>query len=212
MWEQSKAAKRRYYDGAFLARYFVGQGIDIGGKPDPLAQYVGIFPRMQSVRTWDLKDGDAQCMQGVADNTFDFLHASHSLEHMRDPLEALGNWVRIVKPGGFLIITVPDEDLYEQRQWPSAYNPDHKWTFTLYKTQSWSPCSINVIDLARQLGNQLELERLILQRDFFREKLVSRRVDQTMTPVAECAIEVIWRKRTVGTPVTSKMNTVIVRD
>jgi hypothetical protein len=47
IWEQSKAAKRRYNDGAFLSRYFVGRGLDIGGKPDPLAQYVGIFPRME---------------------------------------------------------------------------------------------------------------------------------------------------------------------
>ena len=38
MWEQSKAAKRRFHDGAFHSRYFVGNGIDIGGKADPLAQ------------------------------------------------------------------------------------------------------------------------------------------------------------------------------
>ena len=34
MWEQSKAAKRRFYDGLFHARYFVGRGIDIGGGPE----------------------------------------------------------------------------------------------------------------------------------------------------------------------------------
>jgi len=200
MWEQSKAAKRRYYDGAFLTRYFVGKGVDIGGKPDPLAQYVGIFPRMQSVRTWDLQDGDAQYMQGVPDNTYDFLHASHSLEHMRDVVEALNNWIRIIKPGGFLVITVPDEDLYEQGQWPSLRNPDHKWTFTVCKTQSWSPRSINVIDIARQFADRLDLERVVLQRDFFREQLSVRRVDQTLTPVAECAIEIIWRKRAEMVP------------
>ena len=195
MWEQSKAAKRRYDDGAFHTRYFVGNGIDIGGKPDPLAQYVGIFRLMQSVRTWDLDDGDAQHMNGVADNTFDFLHASHSLEHMESVPDALANWTRIVKPGGFLIITVPDEDLYEQGQWPSRYNADHKWTFTPYKKCSWSPCSINVVDLAQRFGDRLELERLVLQRDFFRDQLAQQRLDQTRTVVAECAIEVIWRKR-----------------
>ena len=35
-YEQSKAAKRRFDDGAFQSRYFVGRGIDIGGGPDPL--------------------------------------------------------------------------------------------------------------------------------------------------------------------------------
>jgi SAM-dependent methyltransferase len=148
MWEQSKAAKRRYNDGAFLSRYFVGHGVDIGGKPDPLAQYAGMFPRIQSVRTWDLEDGDAQLMESVSDASFDFVHASHSLEHMRDVQEALDHWIRILKPGGHLVITVPDEDLYEQGQWPSQRNSDHKWTFTIAKRQSWSPKSINIVDLA----------------------------------------------------------------
>jgi hypothetical protein len=44
--EQSKAAKRRFSDGAFHVRYFVGDGIDIGGKPDPLGQYANVFARM----------------------------------------------------------------------------------------------------------------------------------------------------------------------
>jgi predicted SAM-dependent methyltransferase len=193
-WEQSKAAKRRYYDGAFHHRYFVGNGIDIGGKPDPLGQYVGIFPLLRSARTWDLDDGDAQLMPGISDNQFDFLHSSHCLEHMRDVPTALSHWIRIVKPGGYLIITVPDEDLYEQGFWPSRYNGDHKWTFTIYKQQSWSPKSLNVLDLAIQFADRVNLERLGLQRDFFRESLAQQKFDQTRTPVTECAIEFILQK------------------
>ncbi|MBV5346213.1 MAG: methyltransferase domain-containing protein, partial [Rhodoferax sp.] len=75
----------------------------------------------------------------------DFVHSSHCLEHMRDVREALKNWIRIVKPGGFLILTVPDEDLYEQGQWPSRFNTDHKWSFTIHKERSTMPSSINVI-------------------------------------------------------------------
>ncbi|MGH1556812.1 hypothetical protein ACRAWD_01360 [Caulobacter segnis] len=33
---------------------------------------------------------------------------------MRDPKEALENWLRILKPGGHLVCLIPDEDLYEQ--------------------------------------------------------------------------------------------------
>lgn len=194
MWEQSKAAKRRFNDGAFLSRYFVGRGIDIGGKPDPLAQYVGVFPRIEGVRTWDMEDGDAQLLAGVADASFDFVHASHSLEHMRDVDEALANWARVLRPRGHLVVTVPDEDLYEQGTWPSRRNPDHKWTFTMAKRKSWSPRSINVVDLAQRFCDRLELERLVLQRDFFREEIRQQVTDQTLTPVAECAIEIVWRK------------------
>lgn len=197
MHEQSKAAKRRYYDGAFHNRYFVGKGIDIGGKPDPLAQYIGAFPRMIEVRTWDMEDGDGQFLNGVPDESFDFVHASHSLEDMEDVSEALHNWSRVVRPGGFIIVTVPDEDLYEMGHWPSRRNPAHKWTFTIAKVRSWSPRSINVVDLVMEFYDRLELERLVLQRDFYRDDLRQREFDQTRTPVAECAIEVIWRKRIV---------------
>ncbi|MBF0461497.1 MAG: methyltransferase domain-containing protein, partial [Magnetococcales bacterium] len=95
MHEQSKAAKRRFNDGSFHNRWFVGHGIDIGGKPDPLAQHTNIFRGIDSVRIWDLQDGDAQLMAGVADEAYDFVHSSHCLEHMRDVDEALHNWIRI---------------------------------------------------------------------------------------------------------------------
>ncbi len=195
MWEQSKSAKRRYNDGPFHSRYFVGSGIDIGGAPDPLNQYTGVFRNLDQVKTWDLDDGDAQLMSGVSDNSFDFVHSSHCLEHMVEPREALKNWIRIVKPGGFLIITVPDEDLYEQGHWPSHFNSDHKWTFTTFKSHSWSPKSINLVDLCAEFGDTIEVERMILLQDFFREDFRKQGMDQTRTPVAECGIEIIWRKR-----------------
>ena len=91
MWEQSKAAKRRFSDGLFHSRYFVGEGIDIGGKPDPLHQFRGVFPMMREVRTWDLEDGDAQYMEDVPDDRYDFVHSSHCLEHMVDVRTALGH-------------------------------------------------------------------------------------------------------------------------
>ena len=195
MREQSKAAKRRYNDGAFHSRYFAGDGIDIGGKPDPLQQYVGIFPLLRSVRTWDLQDGDAQFLRGVADASFDFVHSSHCMEHMVDVYESLRNWIRVLKPGGHLIVTVPEEDLYEQGRWPSRFNPDHKWTFTIAKVSSWSPRSINVIDLVKHFAGDLDAERIVCHRDFYRENTQNQGIDQTLTPVTECAIEVIWRKR-----------------
>ena len=85
--EQSKSVKRRFNDGAFHNRYFRGEGIDIGGAPDPLGQYAGVFSLMLSARTWDMEDGDAQYMEGVEDNQFDFLASSHCLEHMVNPQE-----------------------------------------------------------------------------------------------------------------------------
>jgi SAM-dependent methyltransferase len=193
MRELSKSIIRRRSNARFITDYFVGFGIDIGGKPDPLILYAELFPGIKDVRVWDLEDGDAEYMAGVPDESFDFVHSSHCLEHLRDPYQGLLNWFRILKPNGHLILTVPDEDLYEQGAWPSTYNYDHKWTFTINKIESWSPKSINIFELISSLGVACETKKIELLDSEYRYKLP--RFDQTATPVAECSIEVILRKR-----------------
>jgi SAM-dependent methyltransferase len=192
MRELSKSIPRRLRDPNFARRYFVGRGVDIGGKPDPLSLYSEFFPKMGEVRVWDLEDGDAQFMESVPDNSFDFVNSSHCLEHLHDPAEGLRNWLRIVKPGGHIIALVPDEDLYEQGIFPSTNNADHKHTFTIFKEKSWSGDSINLITLFSTLGAELRVERIELLNSTFRYDLP--RYDQTMTPVGECAIEFVLRK------------------
>lgn len=195
MKECSKSIQRRLGDSNFLRRYFVGDGLDIGGKPDPLSLYVELFPLMSSVKTWDWEDGDAQFLEGVADGSFGFVHSSHCLEHLVDPVEGLHNWFRIVRDGGHLVITVPDEDLYEQGLFPSTFNRDHKWTFTIFKTKSWSERSINLLDMVRELGPPAEIIRIEQLSANYRFDLP--RFDQTLTPIAECGIELVIRKRPV---------------
>ena len=194
MKECSKSIARRMADSRFVRKYFCGNGVDIGGKPDPLVLYCELFPLIQSVKTWDLEDGDAQKMAGVVDETFDFVFSSHCLEHMRDPLEALRNWMRILKPGGYIVFAIPEEDLYEQGIFPSTFNRDHKNTFTIFKEASWSECSINVIGLLSKLGAAAAVEKIELLDETYRYGLP--RYDQTLTPVGESGIEVIIRKRT----------------
>lgn len=194
MKECSKSIARRIRDADFMTRYFRGAGVDIGGKPDPLALYVELFPLMTAVRTWDLEDGDAQYLDGVPDGSLDFVHSSHCLEHLVDPRSGLHNWFRVLKPGGHLVVTVPDEDLYEQGVFPSTFNRDHKWTFTIHKHASWSPRSINVLELLAGLDDAAQVLRVQLLTAGYRESLP--RFDQTLTPVGECGIEFVVRKRT----------------
>ena len=193
MHETSKAVMRRLHDSRFAMRYFIGDGIDIGAGSDPLGNYKEFFPGMRSCRAWDIADGDAQFMEGVADASLDFVHSSHCLEHLRDPAEALRNWLRILKPGGHLVVVVPDEDLYEQGVFPSTWNSDHKWTFTIFKVRSWSPNSHNLTDLLEDLGDVARLLKIETLDATFRYG-ITKRIDQTMTPVGECAIEFVAQR------------------
>lgn len=189
----STSILRRMHDNRFATRYFIGQGIDIGAGRDPLRRYGFLYPLMNNCRDWDLPDGDAQYLATIADDSMDFVHSSHCLEHMLDPMEALRNWLRVLKPGGHLIVTVPDEDLYEQGVFPSTWNRDHKWTFTLHKITSWSSKSINIIELLPQfsaIAQTVKVELLDATFQFDHPQ----RYDQTLSSIGECAVEFIMRK------------------
>ncbi len=193
MYECSKATGRRLNTPGFGSHYFVGDGVDVGAGNDPLGRFAGLFPGIQSVTPFDTADGDAQDLACFTDGRFDFLHSSHCLEHLRDPFAALRNWTRVVRPGGYLVVLVPDEDLYEQGVWPSTFNGDHKRTFTVCKAQSWSPVSVNLTDLLAFVADRAEAVRVeVLHQTFLPDR---PREDQTCNPVGECAIEFVLRRR-----------------
>jgi SAM-dependent methyltransferase len=139
--ETSKAAERRRREGYFQ-RYLAGRGIDIGCGDDPVTA---------KCLHWDLPQGDAQTLTGCKAEQFDWVYSSHCLEHLDDPWRAAGRWWEVLRPGGYMLVVVPDEDLYEQGIWPSRFNDQHRWTFTIQKQRSWSPASINLADLAASL-------------------------------------------------------------
>jgi SAM-dependent methyltransferase len=125
MAETIKSRERRVRENWF-EKYapFHFSGIDIGCGKDPLNATFRRFDHL-------FGDGDAQKMIGVPDNSFFTVYASHILEHLHDPIEALHNWYRICLSPGHLIICVPHRDLYEKRTTlPSRWNAEHK-TFWL---------------------------------------------------------------------------------
>lgn len=131
----------------------VGRVLDIGAGRDPVTpQAIG----------FDLADGDANCITQFPPESFDCVYSSHCLEHMYDPPETLKNWWSLVKPGGYLFLIVPDEDLYEQGAFPSTFNPDHKHTFTINKKRSWSSSSFNVMSLCTALP-MASIESIVLE-------------------------------------------------
>ncbi len=45
----------------------------------------------------------------LASETYDFLLASHVLEHIANPLQALREWKRVLRPKGAMVVIVPDK-------------------------------------------------------------------------------------------------------
>lgn len=190
--EMQKSVIRRLNDSRFIREYFIGNGIDIGSGEDSLLKYKEFFPAAKSIRAWDINDGDAQYLSSIEDCSFDFAVSSHCLEHMISPEIALTNWIRVVKSRGYLIITVPDEDLYEQGVWPSMFNSDHKFTFTINKDNSWSPKSVNVLDLLSKLNKEISIKKIELLDNLHFKSLHG--IDQTRYTFSESAIEIVLKK------------------
>ncbi len=157
-----EASKTKKIWSDFHKSILKGKGIDIGCGPDPI---------LPDVFRFDLEQGDANEITRYVKNKYDFVFSSHCLEHMNDPKKAILEWWHIVTPGGYLFIIVPDEDLYEQGVFPSRFNGDHKSTFTIKKNKSWSPVSVNLLDLVQSLPNS-QLVNIELQDNHYDRRLL----------------------------------------
>jgi hypothetical protein len=178
--ESTKAMARRLAEGYFDI-LFQGRGIDIGSGNDPVTP---------DCVPWDIEQGDAQVLEGIPPEHFDWVYSSHCLEHLVSPPDALRRWWQVLKPGGILLVVVPDEDLYEQGCWPSRFNSDHRWTFTIGKSSSWSPVSLNLIELVGELHDH---QILWLRTCDYRYDYSGGVWDRTQGP-AEAQIEACLRK------------------
>jgi SAM-dependent methyltransferase len=117
--------------------------LDIGCGPDLVVPHATPF---------DQEDGDAnEILDYFKPESFSCVHSSHCLEHMKNPQKSVADWWTLVKPGGYLITVVPDEELYEQGYWPSHFNTDHKSMFRLTGTSKYPDVSFNIKDLVSSL-------------------------------------------------------------
>ena len=132
-----ESSKTRDIRGSGLVHKFLrGRVIDIGAGNDLICPWAEGF---------DVSQGDANYITKFRPiDAYDAVCSSHCLEHMFKAEDALQEWWALVKPGGYLLLTVPDEDLYEQGFFPSRFNSDHKATFRFRKSDSWSPVSHDV--------------------------------------------------------------------
>lgn len=189
MKETTKANNYRRKHAEFYQRVFRGHFIDIGAGDDPLVPRIP-FKKLRKVTTFDVENGDANYIDRyLPGGSFDGAYASNCLEHMRRPKDALRRWTKLVKPGGWIVFTVPDAVLYEQGHWPSIFNGDHKATFGIIKPRT--PRAYSVIDLIKAAKLKPYLIWLCDTKYDYR----LHNVDQTIDPTgAECFIECVCKK------------------
>src|SRR5688572_15669999 len=88
------------------------RGLEIGAHTNPVtglspfytdavADYAGAAGRVDFL-------ADARALP-IPDGTLDYLCSSHVLEHLPDPIAALHEWHRVLRPGGLLYLVVPDK-------------------------------------------------------------------------------------------------------
>lgn len=151
---QSLRKKESHFD-----LYLKGKGIDIGCGEDKLIVEQG------TVDAWDLNNGDAMLMEGIANETYDFVYSSHCLEHTQNVEITLYNWSRILKKDGYLYFVIPEFVLYERMTFPSIFNYDHKQTFSYYITKEQIKRNnhfyyLDLLEIMKNLNLEIVLHKL----------------------------------------------------
>ncbi len=133
--ETQKAQWRRYQNAGHWNTIMKGAVLDVGPGDDPLK--TEDWSCMDSVHPFDKKQGDANKIDTYFhDQSFDCIHGSQVMEHLYNPHDFILRCLKILKPGGWIVMTVPDYDLYEKRAFPpSRFNPDHKTSWSLWRTE-----------------------------------------------------------------------------
>ena len=133
--ETTKSHDRRVREG-FFEKYCQGEGLDICYGADLI---------VPGCSGWDFRNGDAQYLSGIENESFDFVYSSHGLEHMYDVRTSLKNWFRVVKKGGYLLLAIPHRDLYEKKtRLPSRWNNDHKHMFLIGRSEP--PDTLDIVE------------------------------------------------------------------
>lgn len=190
MQETSKCIQLRE-DLKHWEKYLNGKGIDIGAGNDPLDPPHGyVFP-------FDMQHGDANYMDNVPDDEYNFVYSSHCLEHMVSVRTSLFNWMRICKPEKYIYVVIPDYELYEKKLWPSRFNGDHKQTFStkigrsdVGRLNHWH-IKNDIEPIVNKLGGTIE--EIILQDNGYNYNL-EWNVDQTQFPNVLAQICMIIKK------------------
>lgn len=112
-----------------LAKYCQGNGIEFGEGPERITNGLQIRANRNPVPgavSKVIPPGST----GIAKESLDYVCCIHYLEHYSDPKPILKHWLDLLKPGGVLVLCLPEAGKYP-RVGEAGCNPDHRVDFTL---------------------------------------------------------------------------------
>jgi len=113
--------------------FITGRGIEVGAgsRPFPIPAHAtvlyGDIRDQASLEAYFKAAGipsgkhiDGQSFAGIGDETLDFVISAHVIEHLRDPVGAIANAIRVLKPGGVHVLVVPEMQATFDRNRPET--------------------------------------------------------------------------------------------
>lgn len=199
MYETSKTS--RLAGSSFPDHLFVGRGIDIGCGDDLVCANVEPFDKIH---------GDANDILNYKQRqAYDFVYSCHVLEHMDDPKKCVKEWLELLKPGGHMILIILDSELYEQGCFPSTFNPDHKWHFTL-NSERTARNLITVDELFGQL-NGYKLISKELQDFNYDYSLISNGASKSAIFTGKILFKLVYYLTRLGVELSEKLLKAVAR-
>jgi len=118
-----------------LSPYCKGYGVDLGFGGDPIslsAIRIDMPQPYTNVGSYPVQlGGSADNLYWFKDGVLDYIYSSHLLEDFFDTQAVLSEWLRVLKPGGRLIIFCPDEQRFREHCTATGqpYNTAHVHEF-----------------------------------------------------------------------------------
>ena len=101
---------------ATLTKYCEGYGLDLGfGGDKIIPSAIGVDLPKPYTKTGEdpvQLGGDAADLYWFKDEVLDYIYSSHLLEDFEDTVPVLREWKRVLKKGGYLVLYLPDEQVY----------------------------------------------------------------------------------------------------